>query len=291
MKNAESLKAKIREIALKKHLNSMEVLQMYFFERFLDRLSKSKYKFNFVIKGGFLISSIIGVDNRTTMDMDTTVKGVALKEEVIKNILEEILNINVDDNISFAINNIKHIREDDEYENFRIYLIACFDKIKNPMKIDITTGDIITPREITYNYHSIFEEKYIKIQAYPIETILAEKYETIIKRNIATTRMRDFYDIFSLYNLRKEEIDFKTLKSAIIRTANKRNSLDIMNSSIEIIKDMQKDNYLVKLWNTYLQENEYIEKIKFEKTLEVIEIIATKNYWRNQTFSKCFKLK
>ena len=144
------------------------------------------------------------------------------------------------------------------------------------MKIDITTGDIITPREITYNYHSIFEEKYIKIQAYPIETILAEKYETIIKRNIATTRMRDFYDIFSLYNLRKEEIDFKTLKSAIIRTANKRNSLDIMNSSIEIIKDMQKDNYLVKLWNTYLQENEYIEKIKFEKTLEVIEIIATK---------------
>lgn len=276
MKNAESLKAKIREIALKKHLNSMEVLQMYFFERFLDRLSKSKYKFNFVIKGGFLISSIIGVDNRTTMDMDTTVKGVALKEEVIKNILEEILNINVDDNISFAINNIKHIREDDEYENFRIYLIACFDKIKNPMKIDITTGDIITPREIMYNYHSIFEEKYIKIQAYPIETILAEKYETIIKRNIATTRMRDFYDIFSLYNLRKEEIDFKTLKSAIIRTANKRNSLDIMNSSIEIIKDMQKDNYLVKLWNTYLQENEYIEKIKFEKTLEVIEIIATK---------------
>lgn len=276
MKNAESLKAKIREIALKKHLNSMEVLQMYFFERFLDRLSKSKYKFNFVIKGGFLISSIIGVDNRTTMDMDTTVKGVALKEEVIKNILEEILNINVDDNISFAINNIKHIREDDEYENFRIYLIACFDKIKNPMKIDITTGDIITPREITYNYHSIFEEKYIKIQAYPIETILAEKYETIIKRNIATTRMRDFYDIFSLYNLRKEEIDFKTLKSAIIRTANKRNSLDIMNSSIEIIKDMQKDNYLVKLWNTYLQENEYIEKTKFEKTLEVIEIIATK---------------
>ena len=276
MKNAESLKAKIREIALKKHLNSMEVLQMYFFERFLDRLSKSKYKFNFVIKGGFLISSIIGVDNRTTMDIDTTVKGVALKEEVIKNILEEILNINVDDNISFAINNIKHIREDDEYENFRIYLIACFDKIKNPMKIDITTGDIITPREITYNYHSIFEEKYIKIQAYPIETILAEKYETIIKRNIATTRMRDFYDIFSLYNLRKEEIDFKTLKSAIIRTANKRNSLDIMNSSIEIIKDMQKDNYLVKLWNTYLQENEYIEKIKFEKTLEVIEIIARK---------------
>ena len=276
MKNAESLKAKIREIALKKHLNSMEVLQMYFFERFLDRLSKSKYKFNFVIKGGFLISSIIGVDNRTTMDMDTTVKGVALKEEVIKNILEEILNINVDDNISFAINNIKHIREDDEYENFRIYLMACFDKIKNPMKIDITTGDIITPREITYNYHSIFEEKYIKIQAYPIETILAEKYETIIKRNIATTRMRDFYDIFSLYNLRKEEIDFKTLKSAIIRTANKRNSLDIMNSSIEIIKDMQKDNYLVKLWNTYLQENEYIEKIKFEKTLEVIEIIARK---------------
>ncbi|WP_024467474.1 nucleotidyl transferase AbiEii/AbiGii toxin family protein [Treponema pedis] len=276
MKNAESLKAKIREIAVKKHLNSMEVLQMYFFERFLDRLSHSEYKFNFVIKGGFLISSIIGVANRTTMDMDTTIKGIPLKKEIIKNILEKILNINVNDRVRFVINDIKHIREDDEYENFRIYLTAFFDKIKNPMKIDITTGDVITPKEITYNYSCVFEEKYIKVQAYPIETILAEKYETIIKRNITTTRMRDFYDIFSLYNLRKDEIDFEVLKSAIVRTANKRNSLNIMDSSIEIIKDMQKDNYLVKLWNTYLQENEYIEKVKFENTLKVIEIIATK---------------
>ena len=203
MINIESIKGKIRIMAEKKNLKSQEVLQIYFFERFLERLSKSKYKINFVIKGGFLISSLIGIENRTTMDMDTTIKGMSLKEEKIKEIVEEIININVDDGIKFEIKDISYIREEDKYENFRISLIANVGKTQNPMKLDLTTGDAITPREIEYAYPCIFSKENIKIMAYPLETILAEKYETIIRRNITTTRMRDFYDLYTLYKLKK----------------------------------------------------------------------------------------
>lgn len=203
MINIESIKGKVRSLEEKKNLKSQEVLQIYFFERFLERLSKSKYKNNFIIKGGFLISFLIGIENRTTMDMDTTIKGIALKEERIKEIVEEIININVDDGIKFEIKDISYIREEDEYENFRTSLIANVGKTKNPMKLDLTTGDAITPREIEYTYTCIFSKENIKIMAYPLETILAEKYETIIRRNITTTRMRDFYDLCTLYKLKK----------------------------------------------------------------------------------------
>ena len=246
MIGSEGLKGKIRNIANSKNLRSQEVLQMFFFERFLERLSKSKYKLNFVIKGGLLISSMIGIDNRTTMDMDTTIKGVPLKEEVIRNIISEIINVEVNDGIEFEITNISHIREE-EYENFRVHLIANFDKIKNDMKIDITTGDAITSKEIEYLYPCMFQEESLRVLAYPLETILAEKYENVIKRNISTTRMRDFYDLYNLYNLRKEEIDFDILKQAIISTANRRESLPLMKQAIEIIEDIKDDDYLKEL--------------------------------------------
>lgn len=175
MISPESLKGKVKNISKSKRLSSQEVLQMFFFERFLERLSHSKYKFNFVIKGGLLISSMIGIDNRTTMDMDTTVKGIPLKEDVIKNIILEILGIEVGDGIQFEVTDITHIREEDEYENFRVHLTAIFGKIRNAMKIDITTGDVITPKEIEYVYPCMFREEGLKVLAYPIETILAEK--------------------------------------------------------------------------------------------------------------------
>ena len=269
MIGSEGLKGKIRNIANSKNLRSQEVLQMFFFERFLERLSKSKYKFNFVIKGGLLISSMIGIDNRTTMDMDTTIKGVPLKEEVIRNIISEIINVEVNDGIEFEITNISHIREEDEYENFRVHLIANFDKIKNDIKIDITTGDAITPKEIEYLYPCMFQEE-------SLETILAEKYESVIKRNITTTRMRDFYDLYNLYNLRKEEIDFDILKQAIISTANRRESLPLMKQAIEIIEDIKDDDYLKELWKVYLADNLYIGDLNFSETVKVVEIIAEK---------------
>lgn len=274
MISSESLKGKIRNIAHSKNLRSQEVLQMFFFERFLERLSKSKYKFNFVIKGGLLISSMIGIDNRTTMDMDTTIKGVPLKAEVIRNIVSEIINVEVDDGIEFEITDISHIREEDEYENVRVHLIANFGGIKNDMKIDITTGDAITPKEIEYLYPCMFQEESLRVLAYPLETILAEKYESVIKRNILTTRMRDFYDLYNLYNLRKEDINFNILKQAIISTATRRESLPIMKQVIEIIEDIKDDDYLKELWKVYLSDNSYVGDLNFLETVKVVEIIA-----------------
>ena len=276
MINIESIKGKIRSMAEKKNLKSQEVLQIYFFERFLERLSKSKYKNNFVIKGGFLISSLIGIENRTTMDMDTTIKGIALKEEKIKEIVEEIINIDVDDGIRFEIKDISYIREEDEYENFRISLIASVGKTKNPMKLDLTTGDAITPREIEYTYPCIFTKEDIKIMAYPLETILAEKYETIIRRNITTTRMRDFYDLYTLYKLKKDEIDYKILKESVERTSNKRGSQEIMKDYGKIIEDIKEDSYIRSLWEVYLSENKYIGDLTFDKVVGVVRIISNR---------------
>ena len=276
MISSESLKGKIRNIATYKNLRSQEVLQMFFFERFLERLSKSEYKLNFVIKGGLLISSMIGIDNRTTMDMDTTIKDVPLKEEIIRNIVSEIVNVEVDDGIEFEITDISHIREEDEYENFRVHLIANFGKIKNDMKIDITTGDAITPKEIEYLYPCMFQEERLRVLAYPLETILAEKYESVIKRNITTTRMRDFYDLYNLYNLRKEDINFDILKQAIISTANRRESLPVMKQAIEIIDDIKEDDYLKKLWKVYLVDNPYVGDLNFLETVKVVGLIAEK---------------
>ena len=276
MINIESIKGKIRSLAQKNNLSSQEVLQIYFFERFLDRLSQSQYKKNFVIKGGLLISSLIGIENRTTMDMDTTIKGIALKEERIKEIVEEIININVDDGIKFEFKSLNYIREDDEYENFRVSLVAKVGKTKNPMKLDLTTGDAITPREIEYSYPCIFSKEAIKIMAYPLETILAEKYETIIRRNITTTRMRDFYDLYILYNLKKEEIDYGILKEAIKRTSSKRQSLEIMADYEEIIEDIRRDSYLKTLWEIYINENKYIGDLDFDKVVDAVNIISSK---------------
>ena len=276
MISSESLKGKIRNIANSKNLRSQEVLQMFFFERFLERLSKSEYIFNFFIKGGLIISSMIGIDNRTTMDMDATIKGVPLKEEVIRNIVSEIINVEVEDGIEFEITDISHIREEDEYENFRVHLIANFGKIKNDMKIDITTGDVITPKEIEYLYPCMFQEKSLRVLAYSLEMILAEKYESVIKRNITTTRMRDFYDLYNLYNLRKEDINFDILKQAIISTARRRESLSLMKQAIEIIEDIKEDDYLKELWTVYLADNLYVGDLNFSETVKVIEIIADK---------------
>lgn len=276
MINIESIKAKIRNLAKNNDLSSQEVLQMFLFERFLERLSKSDYKSNFVIKGGFLVSSLIGINNRTTMDMDSTIKGLPLTEENITKVVNSIINIGVNDGIQFEIKDVNYIRESDEYENFRVSLVANIGKTKNPMKLDLTTGDAITPREIEYSYPCIFHEKNIEVLAYPVETIIAEKYESIIKRNITTTRMRDFYDLYNLYNLKKSEIDIDILSTAIKRTSSKRESSQIMKISEEIIEDIQNDPYLKELWDVYVSENKYIGDLSFNNVVDVVKIISKK---------------
>lgn len=243
---------------------------MYFFERVLERLEKSSYRNSFIIKGGLLISSLIGIDNRTTMDMDATVKGIALTEENITRIVKEILAIDVQDGIDFIFEGITKIRESDEYENFRISLLACFGRINNPMKIDLTTGDAITPRETIYEYPLMFDKGHIKVMAYPLETILAEKIETIIRRNITTTRMRDFYDVYFLYKLYEDKINLKILSQAIENTSRKRESLDDVVKYKEIMEDIEHDDYLKQNWQNYLKDNPYIGEIELEDTIDVL---------------------
>ena len=270
---SEKLKGKIKSFSEKNNLKAQEVLQMYFFERFLTRLEKSRYKANFIIKGGFLISSIIGIQNRTTMDIDTTIKGLPVKEEIIKEIILEILNIEVNDEIEFVLGKIENIREISEYENYRLHLTANFEKIKNPLKIDITTGDVIIPSEIEYSYETIFKEK-LNILVYSLETLIAEKYETIIKRNITTTRLRDFYDIYMIFKLKNDKLDVNNLKQAIWETAKNRNSMEEILESKEILEDVKNDEYLNKQWNIYKKENKYVDNIQFSEILKLLNKIA-----------------
>lgn len=270
---SEKLKGKIKSFSEKNNLKAQEVLQMYFFERFLARLEKSRYRVNFIIKGGFLISSIIGIQNRTTMDIDTTIKGLPVKEEIIKEIILEILNIEVNDEIEFVLGKIENIREISEYENYRLHLTANFEKIKNPLKIDITTGDVIIPSEIEYSYETIFKEK-LNILVYSLETLIAEKYETIIKRNITTTRLRDFYDIYMIFKLKNDKINVNNLKQAIRETAKNRNSTEEILESKEILEDIKNDEYLNKQWNIYKNENKYVDNIQFSEILELLNKIS-----------------
>lgn len=274
MKTPEQLKGAIRNIAKSSNLRSQEILQMFMFERILERLASSTYQNNFILKGGLLISSMIGISERTTMDMDTTVRGIDMTEEEITKVIKEILSLDIGDGISFVFKKIEPIREDDDYNNFRVYFDAEYGKIKNPMKIDITTGDQITPAAIRYNYPLLFDERSISVMAYTLETILAEKYETIIRRNISTTRARDFYDLYVLYRVHRKEIRVPILKIAVEHTAQKRGSLELLSDWKEIIEDIRSENALHVLWKNYIGENPYALGLTFDEAVDAVLTIG-----------------
>ena len=274
MKTPEQLKGAIRNMAAKKKLRPQEVLQMFLFERDLERLAVSPYRNNFLLKGGLLISSMIGIDERTTIDMDTTVRGIRMEEPEIISIIREILSSDVDDGIDFVFRKIEPIREDDTYRNFRVHIDARYGRINSPMKIDITTGDEITPAAIQYNYPFLFEDKTVPVMAYTLETILAEKYETIIRRNIGTTRARDFYDLHMLYRERETEIRADILRLAVAHTAKKRGSARALADWEEIIQDIREEPALASLWHNYAADNPYIGKLQFSETVNTVERIG-----------------
>lgn len=274
MKTPEQLKGSIRSMAAKKNLRAQEVLQMFLFERILERLANSSYRNNFILKGGLLISSMIGISERTTMDMDTTVRGIQMEEDEIVKAVKEIIAVDVSDGIEFEYESIESIREDDAYNNFRIHLRAKYGKIDSPMKIDVTTGDVITPAAIQYEFPMLFDEKAIPVLAYTLETILAEKYETIIRRNIGTTRARDYYDLHTLYRSRKEEIRIDILKEAVLHTAKKRESIEDMQDWREIIQDIRNEPQMNLLWNNYVADNKYIGDLQFSEVLDTVNKLS-----------------
>ena len=194
-KNRAQLKAWIKNMSAKVDVNENIILQNYMLERLLERIAVSEYKYKFILKGGMLITAIVGIDMRNTLDMDATIKGFDLEKDNLENILDEIFKIDLDDGVTFEFKGIKEIRQEDEYGGYRVSLDAKFDKLDVPMKLDITTGDVITPKEIKYKFDLMFEDRFIEILAYNMETVIADKFETIISRNVDTTRARDFYDI------------------------------------------------------------------------------------------------
>lgn len=274
MKTPEQLKGAIRSMAAKKNLRAQEVLQMFLFERIIDRLAASSFRDNFILKGGLLISSMIGIGERTTMDMDTTARGIQMEEDEIVSAVKEIIAMDVGDGISFEFQKIEPIREDDAYNNFRVHLRAKYWKIDSPMKIDITTGDIITPAAIRYDFPFVFEEKTVSVMAYTLETVLAEKYETIIRRNIGTTRARDYYDLHTLYRSRKDVVQMEVLRAAVIHTAEKRDSVDDIMDWRDILKDIREEPQLYLLWDNYAADNKYIGDLKFNEVLDTVDEIA-----------------
>lgn len=274
MKNPEQLKGTIRNIAKDKNIKPQEVLQMYLFERIIERLSLSRYKDNFILKGGLLIASMIGVESRSTLDMDTTVKNILMDDDIIREAIQEVIQIDIEDGIEFVYQKMEPIREDDEHKNYRVHLKAIYGKIVAPMKIDITTGDIITPSEIEYSFRLMLEDREVDVMAYNLETILAEKYETIISRNIGTTRVRDYYDLYILFRSRISEINRNDFIDAVGNTAKHRGSLELLTDWQEICEDIRKEKSIERLWINYQNENYYAADISFEAVTNNIMEVA-----------------
>lgn len=268
-KNAMSLKAKIRNIANDKNISAQVVLQNYMFERFLERLSLSDYRDKFIIKGGILIAAHVGISNRSTMDLDATIKNYEVNTKSIEKAVKEISKIQIDDNVEFIYRGTSRIREDDEYGGLRISVEAIYDTIITPLQIDITTGDVITPKEVILPYKMIFDDKDIKVLAYNIESVLAEKVETIIRRGLYSTRPRDFYDIYILSKIKKYNINI--FSEALIKTAEHRKTEYIFNDLEKRVGNIERSIELEKRWIKYTKDYPYAKGISYESVIKKLK--------------------
>ena len=273
MKNAMQLKALIKNLAKEKCISAQLVLQNYMLERFLERISLSSYRDNYIIKGGFLIASMVGLDTRATMDMDATIKGYPVKEDSIRKMIEEMLGIPIEDGITFRLQSIHEIREDDEYSGYRASLIAEYGRMAVPLKLDITSGDIITPREIEYSYKLMWENRSISILAYNLSTILAEKLETILSRADQNTRPRDYYDVYILTKLQGENIDAKSLSLALSATAEKRGSAHLLSQFWDILSTVKSSSIMKSRWENSQKAFDSAKGIEFEECCNAISTL------------------
>lgn len=273
MSNAMSLKAKIRNIAKQKNIPAQVILQNYMFERLLVRLSVSEYKEKFVLKGGMLVAAIVGLNNRATMDLDTTLKDLPLTPDAIRSALESIAAIPFDDGISFAIGTISPIREDDIYGGYRVALNARFDTLLTPMSIDVSTGDVITPHAIPYQFTEIFsDENSYELWAYNIETVMAEKVETILRRGVFNTRPRDFYDAFILATTQR--FDKTVFVEALTATAAHRGTTEQISNIPEILGNVEESPELRMMWEKYRKQFSYAKDIVYEQIIEVLRALV-----------------
>ncbi len=270
MKNAMHLKAIIKNLAKEKNISAQLVMQNFMLERLLERVSVSKYQPNFILKGGFLIAAMVGLDARATMDLDATIKGYPVNKQTIQEMFEDVCRINLDDDVTFTFRHIGEIREGDEYTGYRVALTANYPPMAIPLKLDITTGDKITPMEITYNFKLLFEDRNISILAYNLETVMAEKLETVLSRGDQNTRPRDYYDIYILKKLLSANIQLKTLKDALLATAQKRGSIYIIRQYAKILETVKNSDIMHSQWQNYQKEFEYAADIDFAETCNTV---------------------
>ncbi len=272
MSKAMSLKAKVRNIAKQKNIPAQVILQNYMFERLMVRLSASEYKEKFVLKGGMLVAAIVGLDNRATMDMDTTLKNLPLTPEAIRSALETICGIAFDDGVSFEIGTISPIREDDIYGGYRVMLNARFDTMITPLSIDISTGDAITPHAVQYNFSEIFDdEKSYELWAYNIETVMAEKVETILRRGVFNTRPRDFYDAYILSTTQK--FDKAVFTDALQATAAHRGTAQQIADVPAILQNIEESHKLKTMWDKYRKQFAYAADIEYDQIMTVLKTL------------------
>ncbi len=270
MVNTINIKEKVKDIEKTHNLSHYEILQRYMFERILERISVSKYQNNFILKGGLLLSAMFGIDNRTTRDMDATITGIDISKEKMLKVLNQILSIELDDGVKFDVIDITDIREEDEYGGNKYHIVGRKENLKINLEIDISTGDKVTPRELKFNYPLLFENKTILINSYNIETILAEKIETILRRGKFNSRMKDFYDIYFFLNNLKNEMDISILKEAVKNTFEKRNSFEYLKDYKEIILSIKNSEKIAKLWQIYSDRYKYANNISIEKILDLL---------------------
>lgn len=279
--NYKELNDKAREIERNTGLQHLEIYQRFMFERILERISKSNYNENFILKGGLLLSAMFGINNRSTRDMDISIKGIDVSKEKMLDILNQILSIDLNDGVKFEVVKITDIREDDEYGGNKYHLVGKLENLKVNLEIDISTGDEITPRQLKYAYSSIFEDKNILIDSYNIETILSEKIETILRRGKYNARMKDYYDVYSFLTKLKNEINMETFKNAFNNTITQRESSKYLNDYKQILEEIAEDKRMNTYWNNYKGKNKYAKDIELEIIISLlksfIEIIKNTN--------------
>ena len=270
MKNAMQLKAIIKNISKDKHISAQLVMQNFMLEHLLERISVSKYHQNFILKGGFLIAAMVGIDTRATMDMDATIKGWPVNEESIKKMFLDICKIDLQDDVTFEFKKIGEIREGDEYTGYRVSLSANYPPMAVPLKLDITTGDKITPKEIEYRFKLLLEDREISVLAYNLETVMAEKLETVVSRGDQNTRSRDYYDVYILAKLQYKNIETEYLKAALDATSKKRGSSEILKDYKNIIDVVRNSDVMIKQWRIYQKDFEYATDISFDEVCDSV---------------------
>ncbi|MCI8961446.1 MAG: nucleotidyl transferase AbiEii/AbiGii toxin family protein [Clostridia bacterium] len=266
----KELNKKAKEIEKKCNLQHLEIYQRFMFERILERISNSKYRDNFILKGGLLLSAMFGIESRSTRDMDISIKGIDVSKEKIIEVINEILSIDLKDSVKFEVVKITDIRQEDEYGGNKYNIIGKLENLKVNLEIDISTGDEITPKELKYEYDSLFEDKTIYIDSYNIETILAEKIETILRRGQYNARMKDYYDIYFFLTKLKYEINVDILKDAIKNTFTQREAFDYLKDYEQILDGIVLQERMQDYWNTYKRKNEYAKDIEFEDIISIL---------------------